>query len=182
MLHQTQTNLRNTMNIKAQKKLALALLEWHGGMSSGLYAVGSCMLSDSEKGVAYSVDRHHGHVAAIHRAVSELRGLKAQANFPDCVKASDERACNRLAGQLEEFIPAPVALPVVSKFVPSLTEAQENVLARLLVETLRLKARKGKVSYAVYDTTAGEKSALGLARVVVNLVDEALSMKGGQSA
>jgi hypothetical protein len=101
-------NLRKTMNIKAQKKLALALLEWHGGMSSGLYAVGSCMLSDSEKGVAYAFHRHHGHELAIGRAVAELREMKARANYPDAVSAKDEKECNGLADKLGSFLPEPV--------------------------------------------------------------------------
>lgn len=93
------------MNIKAQKKLSLALLEWHGGMSSGLYAVGSCMFEDSEKGVPYSVARHHGHEGALGRAIAELREMKARANFPETMTPKDERECNALADKLAMFVP-----------------------------------------------------------------------------
>lgn len=39
--------------MKNQKQLALALLDYHGGQNSALYAIGSCMLSDSENGRKY---------------------------------------------------------------------------------------------------------------------------------
>lgn len=90
------------MNLTSQKKLSLALLEFHGGMSSGLYAVGSCMLSDSDKGREYSPDNHNGHDAAIRRAVSELRDMKKDANFPECVTPKLEREANALASKLEK--------------------------------------------------------------------------------
>lgn len=92
------------MNTKQQKRLALKLLEWHSGMSSGVYAVGSCMLSDSENGIAYQALNHGGHCAAIHKAIGELRNLKARANYPECVTAKDERECNALADKLSLFV------------------------------------------------------------------------------
>src|ERR1044071_5896337 len=53
--------------------LALSLLDWHGGQSSALYSVGSCMLA--------------GDPAALHRvrgAMNELRRIhKATANKAD---------------------------------------------------------------------------------------------------
>jgi hypothetical protein len=92
--------------MNTQKKLALALIDWHGGMSSGLYAVGSCMLSDSEKGIRYSTDNHPGHLDALKRAISELRTLKEKANYPEAVTAKDERECNALAAKLEKYLTA----------------------------------------------------------------------------
>lgn len=94
--------LPSTMTLHAQKKLSLALLEFHGGMSSGLYAVGSCMLSDSDKFRAYSPANHNGHDAAIRRAVSELRDMKKDANFQECVTPKMEREANTLADKLEK--------------------------------------------------------------------------------
>lgn len=90
--------------MKRQKTLALALLEFHGGMGSGLYAVGSCMLSDSDKGRVYSPGEHRGHDVAIRRAVSELRDFRKDAKHPEAVRASDERAAARLADRLEKYI------------------------------------------------------------------------------
>lgn len=89
------------MNIKAQKKLALALLDFHGGQGSALYAVGSCMLSDAERGRGYIPSNHQGHVEAIRRASSELRNMKRDAKHPECVSAKDERAAGMLADKLD---------------------------------------------------------------------------------
>lgn len=80
------------MTIRSQKKLALSLLDWHGGQSSAVYAIGSCMLSDSDNGVHYRTVNHHGHVTALTRAISELRNLKK------------ELECNALASKLEKFL------------------------------------------------------------------------------
>lgn len=90
--------------MKKQKRLALTLLEWHGGMWSGLYAVGSCMLSDSDGGRVYAPANHQGHDVAIRRAVSELRDLKKDAKHPECVTPSMEKAAARLADRLERYI------------------------------------------------------------------------------
>jgi len=87
-------------------------LEFHGGQFSPLYAVGSCMLSDSEKGIKYRPSNHHGHseseefdtCGAVKSAIFELRALKKNANFPECVKASDERKAEKLAARLEKFL------------------------------------------------------------------------------
>ena len=90
-----------------QKKLALDLLDYHGGQSSALYAVGSCMLSDSRKGIKYRPEMHRGHAdteeetGAVTRAIYELRGLRKNANFPECVTAEMEQECNALADTLE---------------------------------------------------------------------------------
>lgn len=98
------------MNLNAQKKLALSLLDWHGGQSSALYAVGSCMLSDSDKLRAYNPANYRGHAGddetqgALERAIVELRTLKAKANYPECVSAKDERECNALADKLSSFL------------------------------------------------------------------------------
>jgi hypothetical protein len=56
-----------------QKDLALKLLDYHGGQSSALYAIGSCMLSDAERGKVYTPSNHHGHANAIQGAIDELR-------------------------------------------------------------------------------------------------------------
>lgn len=98
--------------MKAQKTFALKLLEFHGGQCSGLYAVGSCMLSDSERGVKYEPKNHRGHAeseemdtcGAVKNAIFELRGLRKYANFPECVKASDEKMAEKLAARLEKLI------------------------------------------------------------------------------
>ncbi len=88
-----------------QKKLALQLLDWHGGMSSGLYAVGSCMLADAERGVTYKPQNCTGHVKyALPRALDELRNLKRDAKFPETVTPRDVRTCRRLAARLEKFV------------------------------------------------------------------------------
>lgn len=96
--------------MKQQKNFALKLLDYHGGQFSALYAVGSCMLSDSEKGAKYSPMNHRGHACndefcgAVKNAIFELRGLKKYANFPECVKSSDEKQAEKLALRLEKLI------------------------------------------------------------------------------
>lgn len=89
--------------MKRQKQFALSLLEYHGGQSSGLYAVGSCMLSDSEKGRKYSPSNHRGHDLAVKWAMNELLTMKKSANFPECVSSQMEKECNKLAKRLEKF-------------------------------------------------------------------------------
>lgn len=89
--------------MKRQKQLALKLLEWHGGQSSGLYAVGSCMLSDSDRGRKYETKNHNGHDKAIIWALSELRDMKKTANFPECVTPKMEKEAESLANRLEKF-------------------------------------------------------------------------------
>ena len=65
--------------MKNQKNFALKLLDYHGGQFSALYAVGSCMLSDSEKGEKYNPANHRGHACndefcgAVKNAIFELR-------------------------------------------------------------------------------------------------------------
>lgn len=86
-----------------QEVLANLLLEWHGGASSGLYAVGSCMLSDARKGIRYNPEKHRGHydgVFAFNMAVEELKQcrlerkaagsyaeMKKLANLINCLEA-----------------------------------------------------------------------------------------------
>lgn len=99
------------MNLRTQHKLALALLDWHSGQSSPLYAVGSCMLSDSMKGRTYNPANHGGHAedeekdtaGALRMAIFELRGLKKNANFPETVTPAMEKECNTLADRLEKL-------------------------------------------------------------------------------
>jgi hypothetical protein len=114
--HPSKLNLSppmKTTSLLSQKKLALALLDWHGGQSSPLYAVGSCMLSDSDKGRLYDPANHRGHAdtedesGCLSMAILELRKMKERANFPEAVKASDEKACNRLAEKLAKFKAVP---------------------------------------------------------------------------
>ncbi len=93
-------------SIRLQKGLALSLLDWHGGQSSAVYAVGSCMLSDSNGGKTYDPANHHGHAdsetetGAVRRACFELRGLRRDANYPEAVTKRMESTCNRLADKL----------------------------------------------------------------------------------
>lgn len=89
--------------LKVQKKLAARLLEWHGGMNSGLYAVGSCMLSASDRGMLYRTRNYRGHVEAFERALGELTNLKRNAKHPEAVTLKDERDCARLHAQLLKF-------------------------------------------------------------------------------
>jgi hypothetical protein len=94
------------VTIPAQKGLALSLLDWHGGQSSAVYAVGSCMLSDSNGGKTYDPANHRGHAdgetetGAVRRACLELRGLRKNANFPEAVTKKGEAECNALADKL----------------------------------------------------------------------------------
>jgi len=99
-------------SIRLQKSLALSLLDWHGGQSSALYAVGSCMLSDAEYATEYRPERHRGHAdtetesGALSRAILELRNLRKNANHPECVTAKDEAECRDLADKLAaHFLP-----------------------------------------------------------------------------
>lgn len=102
------------MILEQQIKFALKLLEWHGGQYSAVYAVGSCMLSDAQRGVAYTPANHRGHAGtaeetgALRRACFELRALKRDANFPECVTPAMERECNALADKLTALFPEPV--------------------------------------------------------------------------
>lgn len=53
---------------------------------------------------------HRGHVenaetcGAVKRAIFELRGLKKHANYPECVKLSDEKRAEKLANRLEKLL------------------------------------------------------------------------------
>jgi hypothetical protein len=93
-------------SIRLQKMLALSLLDWHGGQSSALYAVGSCMLADANYSREYDPAAHCGHTddgeyrGAVRRAITELRDLRKNANFPEAVTAKDESECNALADKL----------------------------------------------------------------------------------
>lgn len=96
--------------MRNQKLFALQLLDFHSGQFSPLYAVGSCMLSDSEKGVKYRPSNHRGHscneefCGAVKNAIFELRRLRKNARFPECVKAGDEKKAEKLAARLEKFL------------------------------------------------------------------------------
>ena len=92
--------------VRLQKKIALSLLDWHGGQASAVYAVGSCMLSDFHHEKAYDPANHRGHAdsetetGAVRRACFELRGLRKYAKHPEAVTAKDEAECNALADEL----------------------------------------------------------------------------------
>jgi hypothetical protein len=86
----------------------LSLLDWHGGMGSGLYGVGSCMLSADERGDVYNPADYHGHAdgsMAYLRAIRELREMKARAKYAECVTEEHESECNQLADLLETLHP-----------------------------------------------------------------------------
>lgn len=89
-----------------QKRLAMSLLDWHGGQSSAVYAVGSCMLSDSQRGIVYDPANHTAHTddgeyrGAVRRAITELQNLRRDANFPEAVTPEAESECNALADKL----------------------------------------------------------------------------------
>lgn len=80
------------------KRLALRLLEWHGGQSSGLYSVGSTLLADCMAGRKTNWKTLR---PSVERAIYELRGLRKYANHPECVTEKDEAECNALASRLE---------------------------------------------------------------------------------
>ena len=94
------------ITIKSQLALSLALHDWHGGQSSAIYAVASCMLADSHRGWRYDPEKHRGHAGpsgALARTISELRNLRARDNYPEAVTAKDEKECNALASKLETY-------------------------------------------------------------------------------
>jgi hypothetical protein len=85
------------------KKLALELLAWHGGQSSGLYSVGSTMLACANSNAEFD-PKSEVMQTSLRRAISELRNLRRDANRPECVSDKDERACNNLAWKLETLL------------------------------------------------------------------------------
>ena len=80
------------LNTPAVKQLAEDLLQWHGGMGSGLYAVGSFLYGGREP-----------EEKQIRRAIDELRNLRRDANFPECVTDDDMSECAALAERLEKL-------------------------------------------------------------------------------
>lgn len=93
------------MTLRQQTKLAEKLMQWHGGMHSGVYAVASVMWSYCERGDEYNPERERGHLEiALPKAIQELRNLKKDANFPEAVTAKDEQECNNLAAKLESIL------------------------------------------------------------------------------
>jgi len=95
------------MNLIEQKEFALKLMDWHGGMSSGVYAVSSCMYSDATQGKVYEPKNHYGHEIAFNSAISELTQLKQRAKYPEAVTLNDVRECNQLATKLKKHFPNP---------------------------------------------------------------------------
>lgn len=73
----------------------LALLDWHGGQSSALYAVGSTLYSGKPVHVLSQ--------EVVEGAVSELRRMRMDANYPEVVTVRDMIVCNALADALEEL-------------------------------------------------------------------------------
>ena len=91
--------------LQQQRVLVDALFIWHGGQTSGVYAVASCMYSDLDRGQIYHPRNHHKHVTwALPNAIRELRNLKEDANFPEAVTPKDEAECNALADQLQQVL------------------------------------------------------------------------------
>lgn len=75
----------------SNESLGNHLLEWHGGMGSGLYSVGSCLLANA----TVSIDE-------VVRAINELRNLKKHANYPDALDIEDELEASELSNELED--------------------------------------------------------------------------------
>lgn len=104
--------MKKSLTITQQKTLSLRLLEWHGGQGSALYAVGSCMLFDSEKGIRYTPANHRGHApdektdncGALRSAIISLQKMKERANYPECVTPTMEKECNALAEKLKLYL------------------------------------------------------------------------------
>ena len=92
--------------LRRQTKLADALLQWHGGQDSALYAVGSTMLHCSEQArKIYRVWEHAGHETARvpSKALEELRELRQRANYPEALTDDDVVEAKLLADSLEKF-------------------------------------------------------------------------------
>ena len=75
----------------SNESLGNRLLEWHGGMGSGLYSVGSCLLANA----TVSIDE-------VVRAINELRVALSKAQSQDCVTEEDEYECQKLSNELED--------------------------------------------------------------------------------
>lgn len=80
------------LNTPSVRQLAIDLLEWNGGMGSGLYSVGSFLYGG-----------HEPEEKQIRRAIDELRDLRRDAKFPECVTDDDVSECAALALRLEEL-------------------------------------------------------------------------------
>lgn len=88
-----------------QRNFALRLMGWHGGQSSALYAVGSCMLADAERGEIYDPLNHRGHhpansehdLGALSRAVAELSRDSRDEEYRSSQRAELARLSKRLA-------------------------------------------------------------------------------------
>lgn len=76
---------------RSNEDLGNRLLEWHGGMSTGLYSVGSMLLGNFEPGIDEVI-----------RAINELRNLRRRANFPDALDIEDELEVLELSNELED--------------------------------------------------------------------------------
>lgn len=76
---------------QANEGLGNRLLEWHGGINTGVYSVGSCLLASCP----VSIDE-------VIRAINELRNLKRHANFLDALDIEDELEASLLSNELEE--------------------------------------------------------------------------------
>ena len=76
---------------QANEDLGNRLLEWHGGMSTGCYSVGSMLLGNFEP-----------EINEVIRAINELRNLRKHANFPDALDIEDELEASELSNELED--------------------------------------------------------------------------------
>lgn len=91
------------MEIINQQALAEALLRWHGGQESALYAVGSCMLSDCLHKRPYNPRNHRGHVQAVTDAIDELRHIRSRATYLEAVTDDDVMEAELLADRLADL-------------------------------------------------------------------------------
>jgi hypothetical protein len=76
-----------------RKQFALELLYWHSGQFSGVYAVGSSLISGNVP------DKD-----SIERAISELYNIKQTAKFPEFITKWDVDECNRIANELQKML------------------------------------------------------------------------------
>lgn len=77
-------------DVTEQRELALALLDWHGGQSSALYAVGSCMLAACDRDEVYRPDGETVAAALAELGQCDLDLSDLAARLRGCVAAAQE--------------------------------------------------------------------------------------------
>ena len=95
---------------QSNEDLGNRLLEWHGGMSTGLYSVGNMLLGNFEP-----------QIDEVIRAINELRNLKRHAKFPDALDTEDELEASELSNELEDKYRSHFSLDQSSELWLSLT-------------------------------------------------------------